>query len=167
MLGPDPCVHFPGVGPKRLDDGSTFVSIRIDGVSNGSVFGVFLTPENTLKSTYQITLKEVSPNSGCVTTYADGEQELHEYVVSVVSQDTSAPDGQISPMGMDWGGLNDCLINAGIASWAIAALSVVWCSLCGDAGGWLYRLSSRSSRSYRWSTIGYSTGQNWSESGSE
>ena len=144
---------------KRLDDGSAFVSIRIDGASNGSMFGVFLTPENTLKSTYQITLEEESPNSGWVTSYADGEQELHEYVVS---QDTSATDDQISPMGMDWGGLNDCLSNAGIASWAIAALSVVCGAACAATLGAGCMACLVAASGATGGTIGYCAGQNWS-----
>lgn len=143
---------------KRLDDGSALVSIRINGAANGSVIGVILTPENSVKSTYQITLEEVSPDSGWITTYANGEQQVYQFVVSKKAE---IPKGQISPLGMDWGGLNRCLSNAGIASWAIAALSVVCGAACAVTLGVGCVACLVAASGATGGTIGFCTGKNW------
>lgn len=140
---------------KELEDGNIFVSDRIEGAAEGSVITVVMTPGGELVTTYQITLEEISESSGVLKTYVDGQLDKDQVVYA-------PEDGGVASRGMDWGGLNDCLSNAGIASWAIAGLSIACGAACAATAGAGCIACLTAASSATGGTIGYCAGENWS-----
>ena len=105
---------------KQLPNGSFFVSSTLDGAAKGSVITAALSADGKVEQIYQISLKEESPTSGHLKTYADGK----------IDKDQQVTADETTLEGMDWNGFNDCLASAGIAAWAITGLSVVCGAAC-------------------------------------
>lgn len=144
---------------KDLGNGNSFVSAKINGAADGSVIGAVVSDGGDT-STYQISLHEIDERSGTVTTYSNGEIVIDsQKVESEPNQDKPMPG---TPKGMNWGELKRCLNNAGIASWAITALSVVCGVACvGTAGtGCIACLTAASGATG--GTIGFCVGKAWS-----
>lgn len=147
---------------KKLDDGNVLVSTKIEGASNGSVIAVVVTPEHQVASTYQITLEEETENSGWLTTYVDGELDQHQYVVGEAGAKNEIELGnQVVPLGMDWGGLNDCLSNSGISSWALTALGIVCSAACAVTAGTGCIACLTAVSGAAGGQIGWCVGKNW------
>jgi len=145
-------INKQAITVKQLSNGTFFVSTSLDGVAKGSVISAALSADGKVEQTYQISLKEESPTSGHMKTYADGKIDKDQHVTA----------DETTLEGMDWGGLNDCLSNAGIAAWAIASLSIacgVACAATAGAGciGCLAAASGATG-----GTIGFCVGKNWS-----
>ena len=92
----------------------------LDGAAKGSVITAALSADGKVEQIYQISLKEESPTSGHLKTYADGK----------IDKDQQVTADETTLEGMDWNGFNDCLASAGIAAWAITGLSVVCGAAC-------------------------------------
>lgn len=144
---------------KDLGNGSSFVSAKIDGASNGSVIGAVVSNRGDV-DTYQISLHEIDERSGTVTTYSNGELVLDEQKVEAEpNQDKPSPG---TPRGMDWGELNRCLSNAGIASWAIAALSIACGVACAATAGAGCVACLTAASGATGGTVGFCVGKAWS-----
>lgn len=111
---------------KRLEDGSVFVAARIDGATKGSAISFTQSPDGKKNSTFQVSLHEINHDSGRVQTFENGKPKLNQVVSSKENK-----QGNITPYGMNWGRLNECLSNAGIAAWAIAGLSIACAATAG------------------------------------
>lgn len=113
-------INKESVTVKQLPNGSFFVSSTLDGAAKGSVITAALSADGKVERTYQISLKEESPTSGHMKTYADGK----------IDKDQQVTADETTLEGMDWNGFNDCLASAGIAAWAINGLSIACGAAC-------------------------------------
>lgn len=121
-------IDFESVTVKETPQGTYVVNFPIDTEHETDIASttVFLDELGKAETTYQISLYQIDSTSGRVQTYAGGEKTLDK----VVTEPESNPN-QIQPQTiLDWGKVNQCLNNAGVASWAVAGLSVICSAAC-------------------------------------
>ncbi|WP_156801805.1 hypothetical protein [Corynebacterium mastitidis] len=140
---------------KTLPNGTGYVSAPILGAARGSVIFASFSGDD-LTDVIQASLHEKTATSGTVSLYHNGELTKEEFVEV---EESTAPT--VALRGMDWGGLNRCLSNAGIAAWAIAALSVVCGAACAVTAGTGCVLCIAAASGATGGTVGYCVGQNW------
>lgn len=122
----------PASSVLKLDNGALLVSAPIEGAAPGSVIGAQIGAKGQV-STFQISLQEIDQSSGTLTTYQDGKLQIdHQKVEATPSTEQPTPG---TPKGLHWGEFNRCLSNAGIASWAITALSIACGVACAATAG--------------------------------
>ncbi|MDO4928842.1 MAG: hypothetical protein Q3976_07275 [Corynebacterium sp.] len=143
---------------KKLSDDSFFVSAPIEGAAKGSVISASKTAEGK-STTFQISLHEINETSGTLTTYSDGEVGIARKVVE--AEPAVDASNVIAPRGMNWGALNRCLSNAGIAAWTITGLSLACGVACAATAGTACLACLTAASGATGGTVGYCVGNAW------
>lgn len=119
-----------------LDGNTYFVQYRLND-SNAAIasLGLIVDETGSVIESSEVVAKETSHESGHVTVWKDGKREVSQTVTASDSHDSHQRFTAKSSKKGFWGKLNDCLSNAGVASWVIAAAGVACGAACAGTAG--------------------------------
>lgn len=95
-----------------------------------SNFTVMYNGDGSVAGTGEVLYSPLSETSGNIRLWLDGVLQLDRDIVEEVSLSTAGADTVF-----DWGVLNQCLLDAGIAQWAVTAIGVGCAVICGATLG--------------------------------
>lgn len=128
----------------------------VDGILKESGVSYYFDSTENLVSTGEIVLTEKSPTSGTVELWQDGSKQVDQLVED--PQQNQSNNG-VATVGFNWDTFNSCLSNAGIASWAIAAIGVACGAACAATAGLGCVVCATSTAGITGTTIGGCAGQ--------
>lgn len=96
-----------------------------------SGYTVMFNPDRTVAGRGEVVYEERSENSGRVALWQDGAL-ITDQVITAPASDVS---GSNTEAAFNWDKLNKCLLNAGIAQWAVTAVGVACALLCAGTAG--------------------------------
>jgi len=125
-------IDYKSISVKQTSEGYYYASAPIKGLTDGSIAVAGFSPTGTLENTVQINLAQATETTGTVSVFVNGDLQKEEFVeVGAQTTNPSSPsERMVTPYGMNWGALSDCLNSQGIASWAVAALSLACSAGC-------------------------------------
>lgn len=127
-----------------------------DGVLKESGASYYFDSDENLVSTGEIVLTEKSSTSGTVQLWQDGTKQVDQLVED--PQQSQSSNG-VATVGFNWDTFNSCLSDAGIASWAIAAIGVACGAACAATAGLGCVVCATSTAGITSTTIGGCAGQ--------
>lgn len=119
---------------QETENGSYILRIPFAAAPNVltiSGYTVMFTPDRTVAARGEVLYQQQTEHSGRVALWQDGEQLTDQ----VVSDHAAQPGSDTAQRAFSWDRLNKCLLNAGIAQWAITAIGVGCALLCAGTLG--------------------------------
>lgn len=120
----------------RETDNGSYV-LRIPFVAKADLldisgYTVMFNPNETVASRGEVVYEQQTEHSGHVALWQDGKLITDQVVSDGVTPGAANTDAQPA---FNWNTFNQCLLNAGIAQWAIIAIGIACTVLCGGTAG--------------------------------
>lgn len=119
---------------QETDNGSYILRVPFAAAPNVltiSGYTVMFNPDRTIAARGEVIYQQQTEHSGRVALWQDGKKLTDQ----VVTDQTAQAGTGTTERAFSWDKLNKCLLNAGIAQWAITAIGVGCALLCGATVG--------------------------------